>query len=99
MGHGLPGEPGADHPGLPPDMAGALDLNDPIQVMLTNFRQGVGKNGALACVAVAQMPNGSVAISFHAPGGLVQVLGMMAAASGMITTSGESQKGSQEEAE
>lgn len=86
MAHGLPGEPGIpEHPSLPPDMEGAIDLTNPVQKMLTQFRTGVGKGGATACVAIALMPDGNIALSFHSPGGLVEILGMIHAASGMIT--------------
>ncbi len=80
-----------DHPSLPANIEGAIDLTNPIQVMLTNFRAGVLKGAATACVAVARLPDGNVAITFHAPEGLVEVLGMLAAASGMITNQPQQQ--------
>lgn len=82
-----------EHPSLPPDIPGAIDLEDPVQIMLTKFRDGAGKGGATACVVAALMPTGDVAVSFVAPGGLVQALGMVAAANSIIveTTKGGGQ--------
>ena len=73
-----------EHPSLPPNLPGAIDLEDPVQIMLTKFRDGAGKGGATACVVSALMPTGDVAVSFVAPGGLVQALGMVAATSSII---------------
>lgn len=74
------------HPSLPPDLSGAIDLTDPVQICLANFKQLATEQRVKAIVLIGLTDKGDVALSFHAPSGAVQALGMLAAADAVITS-------------
>ena len=77
------------HPSLPEELRGAIDLTDPAQVILKQFVETARRSTAL--VLIALLADGSLALTFHAPnGGTIQALGLMAAASGMLMKTKES---------
>ena len=77
----------AQHPSLPEGLRGAVDLTDPIQVLLTQFGALMAKEKGIAAVMVGLTVDGNIAVTFHAPaGGTIQALGLIAAASAMLAT-------------
>lgn len=73
------------HPSLPPpDLEGAVDLASPVQIGLAQFKKMIAEVHGVAFVAVGMTGDSNIVLSFHAPGGLVQALGMLTAATQMV---------------
>ena len=73
------------HPSLPEELRGAIDLTDPIQVILSQFSAMMIQQKGIALVLIGLTADGNVAVTFHAPtGGSIQALGLLTAATGMI---------------
>ena len=75
----------SEHPSLPPDLQGALDLTDPVQKVLASFKGIIEQQKIKAIVLIGLTDDGNVALTFHAPGGTIQALGLIAAASSILT--------------
>ena len=74
------------HPSLPPNLASAIDLTDPVQKALVSFKQLAIEQRLKAIVLIGLTETGDVALSFHSPSGAVLALGMLATADAIITT-------------
>ena len=72
------------HPSLPPSLSGAVNLDDPVQKCINSFKQTMLENHGVSVVIVGLTADKNVALAFHAPGGLIEALGMLTAASHMI---------------
>ena len=74
-----------EHPSLPPNLQGAIDLTDPVQKVLSSFKAVIAEQRIKTVVLVGLSEDGNVALTFHAPGGTIQALGLLAAASSILT--------------
>ena len=75
----------ADHPSLPPELRGAINLDDPIQNIITQFKQMCIKERVQGVVLIGLTEDNNVALTFHVPQGGIQAMGLLAAALGMLT--------------
>lgn len=82
-----------EHPSLPPNLQGAIDLTDPVQKVLSSFKGIIEQQRIKSVVLLGLTDDGNVALTFHAPGGTIQALGLLAAASAILTQRSVTEEG------
>ena len=80
-----PSLPKPPTPQLPPDLEGAVDLANPVQLTIAGFKQKCAQVGVEGVVLVALVGDKGILLSFHCPGGQLQALGMMQKAAVVMT--------------
>ncbi len=75
--------------GIPPEaggsLAGAVDLNDPVQLGLAKFKQFMGEHHGTSFIAIGLTQEGQVMVMNHTPGGKIETLGMLAFATSLAS--------------
>ena len=57
------------------DLAGAVDLASPLQLLIRKF--GTTMSQGIACILVGQLPDGQLVIMGSSPGGNIHISGML----------------------
>jgi hypothetical protein len=74
------------HPSLPSELQGAIDLEDPVQKCIAGFVGVMAQHRGASVVLIGLTLDGNVALTYHAPNGTIQALGLLAAANAILAS-------------